>query len=584
MTRRAAGSATLLVLFASQTWAAPGQGISLSGFVGTGYLLSTDRHGSQSLFDLAGGLNIRGGLLDPGLLRWSAGATYWGNWGLGDLGPSTSNRVTFDAHLTALSKTAVTVTLGASRGYSDANSGGAAAQTSGTSATTTLGGSATFRLPTSPIVSAHIGRTVVDTAHPTAGAITFGSTNFGASVAQGLAGFDYSVSYDTGWNDGTYAEQNYRTDTVSARMSGALATSLKFNIYDAYYLRLPTNQSEGNPRFDTNMLGTNMQWLASPRLTASLGYSHQQALIADLGEEPVETRSQRLQQTLAYQILDSLQIRQSLSAEYGHAAIGVASRSGWGQSLGLGLLWQRPVKGVGLSAGVDGSAGLVEPDGGGLDVSYGAGASASITGNLSRASGTLAYSVGFSAGGPAVTGYTVQQAARAEASFRTSNASLLTALFSAHAGRREDAFLGTFINRALTARLRFSQQRIIAELTGGMTDGVSAALDAPGFGGGLLLPMGYNTQTNYLRLSVSSDFDNRRLGVRLAGNIGSTVSPYRPSEVGAGLTGIIWYTIGRFRVSVEDRLLFSGPSIGNSFNNQLMVRLSRDFSGEFLNQ
>lgn len=579
-TRWAAGLLLLLALIPN-TAQGRGRGVTLSGFVGGGYLLSSDRLGSQSLFDFSGGFQADGGFLDPELLRWGLGATYLGSRGLGYRGTTAMNLIAFRARVTALSKTPLPVTLMASRSYGDASSQSTSSRTTGNSATTLLGGTATFHLPRRPTLTADLSRTMVDTEHP-GGLKTFsGSTRFGAGISQGVSSFEYGANYETGWNDGTYSELNYRSHLLSARVSAPLAQDLKFNIYDSYYLRLPTTQSPDNPRFDTNQLGAGLQWLASTRLTGTFNYSHQQVLIAAPGSLAIDTRSQRMQQALQYKLLDSLSLRQFLAVDYAHAGLGTETRSGWGQSLGLGLSWQRPVSWLALSAALNGNVGLVEPDSGKLEVSYGGSAEGTIAGNFSGGSGSVVYNVSYGSGGPAVSGYTFQQLLRAQASARPFSRGTVGAFIHAVSARREDAFLGTFLHRAVSANAQVCWQQYLLQLGGGVTDGVDAALINPTFGGGLFLPSSYNTHSRFLQLHLASSFDAGRLGVRVIARLAETTAPNRPTEVGAGVTGSVWYTIGKFRISVEDRLQYGGVGAGNSLDNTLMVRLSRDFSGEF---
>ena len=587
MSRHASLAVGLTVVLAASGAAAEGtRAVSINAFAGAGYLLTvadgTTPSPPTSLFDFSAGLRVNGGLLNPGLLRWSLGASYLGSRGTVYRGTSAANLIGFHASLIGLTMTPVTLTFVASRTFSDITTGPTDGRVVGNAATTVVEGGATFKLKDRPTVFATLGRTWVDTEHAGAERTFMGSTRLATGISQSLNRFDYGVNYDTAWTNGTYAEQNYTSHMLSARGSADLSGGdvLKLNLYDSYYLRVPLNDLPGNPRFDTNNLGAGLQWRASPRLTATLSYTHVQTLITAPTAPLLNNRAQSVQESLTYKLLDGLYLNQSLGFLYAKAVVGTESRAGLGESLGLGLLWQRPQPWGALGATIGGNIGLVQPETGGLEVSYGGQASGTLTRIFGKGSGTAAYSLGYSYGGPAVSGYTFQQLARIEANYRPVNHALIRLYFNAASARREDTFLGTFFNRGISANLDGNLAQHAVQLSGGITDGLDAALINPAASDGLFLPVAYNTHTRFLQLTASTTFDAGRLGLRLSGRLAENTAPNRPSEVVGGVTAAAWYTIGKFRLTVEDRLLLGSFGGAGYRENVLMVRLTRDFNWE----
>lgn len=576
---------TLSIVLAASTSAADGtRVVKINAFAGAGYLLTvadgTTAGVPQSLFDFSAGLRVSGGLLNPGLLRWSLGAQYLGSRGTVYRGTSAANLIGFHANLLALTMTPVSVQFLASRTFSDITSGATDGRLVGNSATTVFSGGATFKLKDRPTLFAHLTRTLVDTEHLTGERTNTGTTRLSTGVSQSLTRFDYGVNYDTSWTNGTYAEQNFNSHMLSARASAGLSETLKLNAWDSYYLRVPLNDLPGNPRFDTNSMGAGLQWRASKRLTATLSYTHLQTLITAPAAPLVDTRAQNVQETVTYKLLEGLWLNQSLGFLSAKAVVGDQARAGLGQSLGLGLLWQRPEKWGAVGATLGGNVGLVEPETGGLEVSYGGQGSGTLTLNFGKGSGTAAYSLGYSFGGPAVSGYTLQQVLRVEANYRPVEHSLVRLYFNAAASRREDTFLGVFFNRGLSANLDGTWSRHSVQLSGGITDGVDAALVNPAVSDGLFLPVAYNTHTKFLQLTAATTFDAGRLGFRISGRLAENTAPNRPTEVAGGLTAAAWYTIGKFRLTLEDRLMLGTSGAAAYRENVLMIRLTRDFSWE----
>lgn len=587
MRPRARWLAALALLLASQpARAAPangssriygGRGITLSGFAGAGYLLVSDPKGSQSRFDWAAGLNVSGGLVDPGWLRWSLSGTYLGGQAFGHLGRSWENGFSFGGSVTAFSRTPIALVVSAQRNFTSAATGSGTSMLTGSNGVTVLNAEAYFRKAGLPFASLGLMRTMVDTTQHSGATSFSGRTRLLASISQNLAALDYGVNYEGTWEDGTYGAQNFGSHAVSGRLTAALSNTLGFNLSDSYFHRRPSTDLPGSSRIDSNQLNTGLQWTPTSRFSGGLSYGHHLASFAAAGQPPVENVGHSVGQSLGYELFRGLWLSESLAVRYARATVSGASRSGWGQDLTLSASWQRTFDRLSLSAGVNGSAGLVEPDTGGLSFSYGVGGDVRASLTFGRASGQLSYTVGYSSGGPAIFGYTFRQVAQVGARFRPASVFNIAASFNASSARREDAFQGTFLNRSLGATLSAGFRQHNLNISAGLTDGVDAALMNPGWGGGLFLPTGYNTQTRYVQAYLSTSLDRGRLGIRLGGRAGDSSAPNRPREIGAGATGAVWYEIGRFRFTLEDTLNYNDHGGIASWNNVVMFRVTRDF-------
>lgn len=583
--RRAVRLAVALALVLGAGARAEGHAVSLSGFVGAGYLLNSI-DGSAGvlnthLFDFSGGVAVSGGFFNPKLLKWSVGADYQGNRYLIGTTTRAVDRVNLKAQVQLLSGYPVPVTLFATRNWSDFAERAPGAGTQGASQVTTFGGTATFHLDQYPAAFLSLSRTLVETQHQDERSFS-GNTRLSAGLTHNLKAFEYGASYDTNWNSGTWQDQSYQSHQFTARASAPLRDGMLVRLNEIYYLRVPTTDSPDNPRFDTNTFTAGLQWQTTRRLLTRLDYTDV-SLLVTAPQTPVRaTHSQALAESLQWQWKDNLWLTQALSGSFASARDGDTRLAGFAQSLGLGLMWKQPwVVSAASGAGsvvANALAGVSEPETGGVFPLYGGNLNGSITGAFRQHSGTASYLISYTRGGPAIIGWTLTQQARLEAATRPTDNTSARLFFTASGSRREDLVLGSMLSRSLQLSLEGRYRQTTLQLNGGLGDGISEALMNPALYDGLFLPSTWNTHRRFAGLDLSSSFDQARLVLRLTGRLADLEAPGRPHEFEGGLLFSASYAIGRFRVSLEDRFAFGVAGASGPYrNNQLMLRLTRDF-------
>jgi hypothetical protein len=149
----------------------------------------------------------------------------------------------------------------------------------------------------------------------------------------------------------------------------------------------------------------------------------------------------------------------------------------------------------------------------------------------------------------------------------------------ANASRREDRLLGSFLGRSARASIRADWRMLTGELNGGTSDGVTAALASPGFGGGLLLPSRYNTHINYAGALAGVYLDSLTLTVN--GQLSETISPNAPAVGGRLLVLNGSYSFGKIVFSVEGRLGYEQYGVSWQQSNSIWLRLERSFGLDF---
>ncbi len=584
--------AVVLALLLATSAGAGERGINLGGFIGAGYLLGTDPSsngfglGTSSL-DLMAGVRASGGGLRPELLTWAGNLTWMGMRTFNLHNQSALTNFGFGASLQAAKGSFLPVTFDASRTFNDASTGAAGSAQVGTSATTSLGGSVTYGQAVGPRLTASLSRVMIDTI-PVAGAqSTFsGNTRLLAGVSQSLNGFSYSGAYDTNWSGGTFAQQGYRSHLVNARADGPVGDTVSLFATDQYYLRKPTNDSPLNPRMDTNVFGGGVRWLPSNVLTATFAVNHNESLVASPAQADLVTRNQSLTQSLLYRWSERVALTQSLGVQSGYARSGVGEAGGIGESVGAGARWNSPL--AYGSAGVTGDAtvGLVQPIAGAAQqLQWGAGGSLFTTVDGQRMTAFGSYTLSYAQGGAGITGDSLSQELKAQATVRPRDGLTLRGSLVGSGRKRQDAILGTFFNRTITLLLEAGLGRHHGMLTAGLFDGLDAATGtgpAPGSpSDGLFLPVAYNAHTRYVGAGWSSVFLSGKLPVNLTARVSQTEFVNQAATTGGGVTLQAQYLIGKFRVSLEDRLSFT-TAANEVFNqNVLMLRLTRDFGMEF---
>ena len=257
------------------------------------------------------------------------------------------------------------------------------------------------------------------------------------------------------------------------------------------------------------------------------------------------------------------------------------------ESVAAYLIWTRPLRRslvLGINAG--GNIGLFEPETGGVSFAYGARAAVNVTWTRSslrligRYTGSFADNVD-SGTLATVPGWTLSQQLLLSADGQLKSDLGGRAQLSVLGSRREDPLLGSFANTTATAMLGLSGRRYTLLLTGGLTEGASAAVGNPLASDGLFLPAAYNSEDVFASLTATESFDRGRLVLSELARAAWIRAPGHPDSSEVGLIVSASYRMGKFLFTIDERLSWGGVAGSSQFGNVFMVRASRSFSLSF---
>lgn len=513
----------------------------------------------------------------PGLLQFLTTAQYRSLWAGYPEGSNRSHALSYALNASLLSDFALPISLFATRTIGQFLSLGEVQRT-GTTHTSTEGGTVVFRKIGYPMLRLALTRTDLDNEAFGVQATRAGSTALSLGVSHSTPRQDFSAAYDTAWNDGNYAETNYRSHAVQAQASTAITDSLRFRLSERYLLRLPTLQSPTNPRFDDNGFGAGLQWRPGERVTSGLDYNYRHSLVKALDTDELEQLGHGLQETTSYRLSEDVTVNGTANAQTITERRGGESRKGSSATGGGGLSGRRRLSdGLEVSAGGGGSLGVAKPAQGPAQLAYGANASAGITASweTARASATYSGSYQNSISGLAGSSLTQQLNLTGDALVRST---LLrgVALFSG--SRRQDPFLGVSLNRTISLSLTATWSIYNAQASVGQSEGASAI---SGISDGLFIPASFNTRTRYATVSTGFAVPRTHIVLSLLLRTLSTEAPGRSIRHEQGESFSAGYTIGATTISLEQRFSTGGSSGIWQTGNLVLVRITRSFGGQF---
>ena len=513
----------------------------------------------------------------PGLVQFLTTAQYRSLW----VGyPGSSNRshdLSYAINTSLLSDFALPISLAASRTTSHFLSN-AEIQRTGTTHTSTESGTVVFRKLRYPTLRLALTRTDLDNESFGAPVTRGGSTALSASASHSTPRQDFSASYDTAWNDGTYAETNYRSHALQAQASTAIADSLRFRLSERYLLRLPTVVSPTNLRFDDSSFGAGLQWRPGARLVSGLDYSFRHLIVRAPERADIEQLGHGLQETTSYSWSDDVTVSGSAGAQTTTERRGGESRSGNSATGGGGLSWRRRLRpGLEINAGGGGSLGVAKQAQQPIQAAYGANVSAGVTADWesTRASANYTGSYQNSTSGLAGSSFTQQLNLTGDTVW---NSTILRAVLLASGARRQDPLIGVSLNRSLSLSLTALWSAYNAQLTAGQSEGVSGAA---GISDGLFIPTSFNTRIRYATLSTGFTIPRTRVVLSALLRTLSTEAPGQAIRHEQGESFTVGYNIGATTVSFEQRFSTGGAGGTRQTGNLMMVRISRSFGGAF---
>ena len=558
----------------SYTWSgALGAGASRSDSWSTG-----GPHVSIPSWDWAADLGLGGVPFRPGLLQFLANGQYRSLWvGYPD-GSNSTRGLGYGLTLSLLRDSLLPISFSASRLLSRFVTDGATQRT-GSTLVTTEAGNVSFRKAGYPSLWLQVSRTDLDNESFNAEHTKTGNTTLSAAVAHSAPRQEFSASYDTGWNDGSWPETNYRSHSVQAQSLTAIADELHLRLNERYFLRLPTVDAPTNPRYDDNDFGAGLQWRPGRRLNGGLDYSYRHLLINAPVTGELERLDHALRETVAYHWTNDLTVN-------GNASEQTATERRDGQSLsgnafvgGAGANWRHLFgSGLELSAGGGGTVGVARAINAEEQLAYGAAGSAGLSAIGTRARGTASYSVAYQRNTSGLTGYSLNQQINLTGDLLLGSTLFqATALFS---GVRQDSpLLGVFLGRSISASLGATWKSYNVNLSGGQSDGVAGPLAQPSVTDGLFLPANFNTRVRFLTLSTVVGIPRTRILVTALARALALEGPDRPPRHENSALLSVGYTIGATLFSLDERFSTGGAGGLWQTGNLVTLRVTRSFGG-----
>jgi hypothetical protein len=546
-------------------------GVGLTGSAGLS-LQRTDawsdtmpRFGGNQLW-FTGSLALDAAFFGPGVLDLGASASYLGYRAQGG---SASDALNYRLTLAALRNTPVSVNAGASRTNIDfsADSGGGR---TGSTRVDSRSGSLFVGTSGTPTLAASIYQN--DTTNRSIGLapVRSSDTTVRADLSQAVEGLNYSLTYDTRWAAGDYAETNYRTHVGTLRAQAQLATNATAQVAATYTLRLPTLESPLNPRIDSQYVSAWTQWVADQNLSAGGGYTYSNSLFDAPGSPLRQNLSHSVSAYGSHQLSVEWGYSLNASASVAEAHVGTAETKASGEGVGANARWARRVGDYALSATADTSIGIFQPDTGKSQTAYAYGAGFSASRPLGSWYGSAGLSANREENASASAGSRTSLRGSAGASgypFGWSFSSQLDVGYS----HSDSPTFGTsgYTSALLSAQAYRSGYALL--LSAGMNDQASEFL-APGSVPGSMVPVDFNTRATFgsLTATVPTAFN---LFLSLTGRYSWVSMPGRPTQWERGLGLNVAYYFGAFQFSLYD-LLSSGGVQGGASGNQNLIFFS----------
>lgn len=525
-------------------------------------------------WDWGVGLGIGDLPVSPGLLQLSLNGAWRQSRSLFQDLSSRFTNLSYGANATLLGASPAPLTLSALRNRLDYAVNETSQQ--GLTETTSFTGAWALNVPRYPSLSAVAGRT--DSTNKSFGnpETTSGATTLQLGTAYTLASQSLSATYNTSWNDGTYAETNYRSHQLTLTGAGDVTRDIRYWISDSYFLRDPLVESVFNPRYDSNSFSTGLGWKAGGTTnTTTYGYNH--GLVAPPGGQVREVAANSLSQSTAFGIGPDVQMAASLSLNQAVERLDLTQARAFGEALGLNVNWRHAYPSYTLTLGSGGSLGAYQGGGSSL-LSYVASLYAGAETTVGRTGLSASYSLSYSGNSQALAGSGYSQNLLLRAVSRAGPVSLLGDLTAA-ASRSDSPLLGTSFARSITGSLTTGWRRYSAQLTLGWNSGLAEALQRPGFADGLFIPAPYNTESAFAMLTAGATFG--RLGVFAMGRTAWSTYLERPSGNQQAVSVTASYRIGLWSLRVDDRYSVGGVTGFRAGGNLFFVHLTRSFEASF---
>jgi len=572
--------AAVLAALAALPLGALAENLQLAGDLTGGYSRSDSGgdaapRSTATTWDWGTRLSLSGSPFRPGLADFVLAGDYRDVHSLYDTGDTRTQVLGLRAETALLGNSIVPMHLGLSRTYTEFATDAGTDRT-GRSIATSGVASVVLRPRDYPMLTASVTRNDVDTRPPGGAPFTTDSTRLALGASQVAGDHQYSIAYDTGWDEGTYAQSNYRSHNLLLDYSGAMGgTVLRFT--DRYYLRAPTVADPTNPRLDDSTVSAGVQWRLARGGSASFDYTFRDATLAAPGGTQLSTVAHTAVQRVLVPVGSEISVQGQLEVGSGVERRDGELRRANDQSLGGSLAWHHVGPLTSSYAGAGLSVGVVEPSDHAPETSFGATGSYGVTWTQLPFAPTATYLLTYQHQSAQLSGWSLQNRLDLSGQGAITRRVFGRAILTLSDALRDDALLGTSEVRSATLLVSAWGMRTTAQVTLGVTDSLGQGIAPPGQTEGFVAPRQFNTRSTYATLTATRLLWDGH--VTLSGMLRTlaTTAPDRPEQWEQGAYVDLGLNVGLLVLSLNDQASRSGVGGTSRFANLIMVRVTRSF-------
>ena len=566
--------------------ALPARAVDVGGSLDTSYWRgdnwSGGTHDVSPGWEFGGNLSLSGTPFRPEILMMNGDVDYHQFHSLYTGGDSQNNSLTWGGAAQIYSESPVNGTITASRTNSDFATQGVGIQT-GQTLVTTEGLNLNSQVKGLPSLNAQLLRTDADNVGFGGQASTTQTTMLSAGAMQSFGPHQYSLQYQTSWNQGTWADTNYRFHSLVLNEQSQLSRDLQFMVSDNYLLRDPTVTSAANPRLDDNAFTASLFWHASADLQPSLTYSYNHSVVSAPGvpgASDVELLGHTASVGTTYRASQHWTLVGNLNFTDFDNRAGAMSSQGTGETVGAGAIYSTVRGGWNLSLQANGNVGVLEVSGtqsggGGTNGAYGLSGGGSASRTLGAWNLSAAYLAGFSENLTGALGRSVTQNANFTADTLLWGSTRFTNQLLAFANRQELLIGGDSFNRSITYMSTLSWRRYSLTGSAGLSDGLANGTGT-GLSDGLFIPVSYDTHSRFASIGLGTSLA-RGLSTNTIVRYLSTDMPGRPSSNETDFLGSLNYVLGLFTFTLTEQYSAGGYGDITQQGNVFMARIARSF-------
>jgi len=446
--------------------------------------------------------------------------------------------------------------------------------------TTSYGADAAAQGPNRPFLRIGYRRDEIEQEGPRVGLATRTNDAFTASTGFGSSVYTYLASYRGTLSEGTFETDNRDDHRVDVSASVDVAKDLRLRLSDTFFLRVPTAESTLNPRQETNAFTGTLEYRQDFARSHLGSYQYVRALQTAPGGQDLEREQQRLGYAVQMPLANpEWRIRGNVDAGHARNRVNANEQQVTTQSVGATVYWRR-VRPDGLVEVRGGpSVGLLEPDGGDVELGYGATAGTTLGHSWAAIDGQFSYDVTYLSDLVGDDGSAFQQQLSASADGRLGGG-VARAQLLASGERRLSKLFGDGANRSLTAVGGYGRGRYDTELRMGLRDGIAGSISESVSGDGLFLPAPYNSHVLFASLSASARL-TRFLSARGLVRRTSSDLPDRPTLDETEARASLHLNYGALGLALEERYVVTETLGGTGKFNQVWIRAYRMFGSRY---